>query len=117
MAGPSSRVDGVRVSGPLVAFVDAYAAELAARAYRPLSVVNELRQVGWLSGWLEAQGLSAADLDCGRVEEFLAWQRAVGRSRSQWSRPGLLVLLDMLRGLGVVGEERVAELSGSGLLV
>ena len=113
MARPSSKVDGVRVSGPLVAFVDAYAAELAARGYRPLSVVNELRQVGRLSGWLAAQGLSGEDLDCGRVEEFLAWQRAVGRSRSQWSRPGLLVLLDVLRGLGVVGEEPVAELSGS----
>lgn len=113
IARPSSSVDGVRVSGSLVGFVDAYAAELAARGYRPLSVVAELRQVGRLSGWLEALGLSAADLDCGRVEEFLAWQRAVGRSRSQWSRPGLLVLLDVLRGLRVVGEERVAELSGS----
>jgi site-specific recombinase XerD len=117
MAGPSSRVDGVRVSGPLVAFVDAYSAELAARGYRPLSVVGELRQVGRLSGWLEAQGLSAVDLDRGRVEQFLAWQRTAGRSRSQWSRPGLLVLFDVLRGLGVAGEERVAELSESALLV
>ena len=63
MARASSRVDGVRVSGPLAAFVDAYAAELTARGYRPLSVVNELRQVGRLSGWLAAQGLSAADLE------------------------------------------------------
>ena len=117
MAWPSSRVDGVRVSGPLVAFVDAYAAELAARGYRPLSVVAELRQVGRLSGWLAAQGLSVEDLDCGPAEEFLVWQRAVGRSRSQWSRPGLLVLLDVLRGLGVVAEEPVAELSASELLV
>lgn len=117
MARPSSRVDGVRVTGPLGAFVDAYAGELAARGYRPLSVVGELRQVGRLSRWLEAQGLSTADLDCGRVEEFLAWQRAVGRSRSQWSRPGLLVLLEVLRDLVVVGEEPVAELSGSELLV
>jgi len=117
MARPSSRVDGVRVWGPLAAFVDAYQVELAARGYRPLSVVGELRQVGRLSGWLEAQGLSTADLDSGRVEEFLAWQRAGGRSRAQWSRPGLLVLLDVLRDVGVLGEEPVAELSGSGRLL
>ncbi|MGH2870961.1 MAG: tyrosine-type recombinase/integrase [Solirubrobacteraceae bacterium] len=117
MARPSSSVDGVRVSGPLAAFVDAYAAELAALGYRPLSVVGELRQVGRLSGWLDAQGFSAADLGCGLVEGFLAWQRAAGRSRSQWSRPGLLVLLDVLRGLGVVAAEPVAEPSASELLV
>jgi integrase/recombinase XerD len=117
MARPSSRVEGVRVSGPLAAFADAYAEELAARGYRPLSVVNELRQVRRLSGWLGAQGWSAAELSASRVEGFLVWQRAGGRFRAEWSRPGLLVLLGVLRGLGVVGEEPVAELSGSDLLV
>ena len=52
-----------------------------------------------------------------RVDEFLAWQRAGGRFRSEWSRPGLVVLLDVLRGVGVLGDEPAAELSGSELLV
>lgn len=114
MAGPSSRVF---VRGPLAAFVDVYAAELAARGYRPLTVVNELRQVRRLSAWLEAGGLSAGDLSGRRVEEFLAWQRAGGRFRAEWSRPGLRVLLEVLRGLGVVGDEPAAEASAAEVLV
>jgi hypothetical protein len=39
------------------------------------------------------------------VEEFLAWQRAGGRHCCQWSRPGLVCLLEVLRGLGVLGAE------------
>ena len=39
------------------------------------------------------------------------------RFRAEWSRPGLLVLLEVLRDLGVVGEEPVVEVSGSELLV
>jgi integrase/recombinase XerD len=94
------------MTGPLVPFADVYAAELRRRGYTPLTVAGELRQVGRLSRWLEAGGLSAADLSGGRVERFLAWQRAGGRHRSQWSRPGLVCLLEVLRGLGVlVGEQ------------
>ncbi len=90
------------MTGPLAAFADAYAAELKERGYTPLTAVNELRQVGRLSRWLDAGGLGAADLSGERVEEFLVWQRAGGRHRAEWSRPGLICLLDVLRGLGVV---------------
>jgi integrase/recombinase XerD len=105
VAGPASRVSRVLMTGPLAPFADAYAAELRERGYAPLSIVNELRQVGRLSGWLEARGLSAADLSGERVEQFLAWQRASGRHRCQWSRPGLACLLGVLRGLGVLAAE------------
>jgi integrase/recombinase XerD len=105
VAGPASRVSRVLMTGPLAPFADAYAAELRERGYAPLSIVNELRQVGRLSGWLEARGLSAADLSGERVEQFLAWQRAGGRHRCQWSRPGLACLLGVLRGLGVLAAE------------
>lgn len=108
MARPASRVSRVLMSGPLAAFADAFAAELRERGYTPLTVVNELRQVGRLSRWLEASGLSAADLGGERVEEFLAWQRAGGRHRAGWSRPGLVCLLDVLRGLGVLAVESSA---------
>ena len=102
MAEPSSRVCRVLMTGPLTPFADAFAAELRARGYTPLTTAGELRQVGRLSRWLQAGRLSAADLTEERVEEFLAWQRAGGRHRSQWSRPGLVCVLEVLRGVGVL---------------
>jgi len=107
----------VLVSGPLAEFVDAYSAELAARGYRPLTVVGELRQVRRLSAWMTAQGLAVEQLDRSRVEEFLCWQRAGGRFRATWSRPGLLVLLEVLRGFGVLNEEPEAKRSERELLL
>ena len=70
-----------------------------------------MRQVGRLSGWLEPRGLSAAELNVERVEQFLVWQRAGGRHRAGWSRPGLLCLLDVLDGLGVLVGEKPARAS------
>jgi hypothetical protein len=49
--------------------------------------------------------VGVAELTRERVEEFLAVQRAVGRHRSQWSRPGLLCLMEVLAGVGVIGAE------------
>jgi integrase/recombinase XerD len=105
MAGPSSRVSRVLMTGPLAPFADAFAAELRARGYTPLTTAGELRQVARLSRWLEAGGLSVGDLGEERVEEFLIWQRVGGRHRSQWSRPVLLCVLEVLRGIGVLGPE------------
>ena len=105
MAVSASRASRVLMAGPLAVFADAYAAELRSRGYTRLSTVNLLRQVGRLSGWLEARGLGASELGGDRVEEFLVWQRAGRRHRCQWSRPGLLCLLDVLCGLGVLAAE------------
>jgi len=44
-----------------------------------------------------------------RVDEFLAFQRAGGRHLAGWSRPGLLCLLEVLRGQGVVPAEEPAR--------
>ena len=101
MAGPSSRVSRVLVAGPLASFVESYSVELRRRGYTERSAVGALRQVGRLSRWLEAGGLSAGELTRERVEQFLVWQRDQGRHRCQWSRPGLVCLLDVLDGLGV----------------
>lgn len=100
MAKPVSRVSRVVMTGPLAQFADPYALELGKRGYTPLTAVNQLRQVARLSRWLEAGGLTAAELTGERVEQFLAVQRASGRYHGQWSRPGLLCLLDVLRALG-----------------
>lgn len=103
MVKAKSRVSGVVMAGPLASFCDAYRLELSSRGYTPRSVVPQLRQMGRLSQWLQGRGLTAAQLDECRVEEFLVAQRAEGRHRSQWSRSGLVCLLAVLRKEGVVG--------------
>jgi len=105
MAKARSRVSRVLMTGPLAPYATSYRQELEKRRYTRLSAVNQLRQVGRLSRWLETQSLSAADLTVERVDEFLALQRSAGRTRSQWSRPGLLCLLDVLQELGVATSE------------
>lgn len=108
MAKSKSRVSRVLMRGPLAPFADAYRAELERRGYSPLSTVNALRQVGRLSLWLEAGGFRASELSEEKVERFLAWQRAAGRHRSQWSRPGLVCLLEVLRAVGALAIEEPA---------
>ena len=109
MAGAASRISRVRVTGRLAPFAEEYRRELRERGYTERSAVNELRQVARFSGWLQASRLSVSELGPGRVEEFLGWQRAVGRHRSQWSRPGLVCLLDVLRELGVPAAGQPAQ--------
>jgi len=105
------------VTGPLVPFVEAYRRELRRRGYTPRSAVNELRQVARLSRWLEDRGLAPARLNRERVEEFLAFQRAKGRHRSQWSRPGLCCLLEVLENLDELEHEEPAVVSPSEALL
>jgi len=109
MARPMSRLSRVLMTGPLAPFADAYGFELKQRGYTQRTAVNQLRQVTRLSRWLEASGLTVAELSVERVEEFLAVQRASGRHRASWSRPGLLCLLDVLRARGVLTAEEPAE--------
>src|SRR5262249_33791270 len=84
MAKPTSRIGRVLMTGPLAPFAGAYRLALAQRGYTPLTAVNESRQVGRLSRWLEASGLAACELSGERIEEFLAFQRASGRVRATW---------------------------------
>lgn len=111
MARPTSRVSRVLMTGPLAPFADAYRAELDRRGYTRRTVIGELRQVARFSRWLEADALTVAEVTEARVEEFLVWQRSEGRHRSQWSRPGLRCLLDVLRGLAVLAPEEPAVTS------
>src|SRR5437899_172969 len=111
MGKPSSRVSKVLMSGPLAPFADAFAVDLRRRGYTELTTVVELRQVGRLSGWLDAHGFSAEDLGRGLVEQFLAWQRTGGRHRAGWSRPGLLCLVEVLNSLGVLQSDKPMPLS------
>lgn len=105
MAGPTSKVCRVVVTGPLAPFQEAYAAELQARGYTPLTMVNQLRLVGRLSGWLGVAGRGASELSAGVVDAFLVGQRADGWHRAGLSRPALVCLLDVLRAVGALDAE------------
>lgn len=118
MARPTSRVSGVVMTGPLAPFEEAYREELRERGYTVRSAVCEVRQVARFSRWLDAGGVSVAGANEVRIEEFLAWQRAEGRYRSQRSRPGLRCMLDVLRALGVAAaEEPAAPCSATDVLL
>ncbi len=91
----------VRVTGPLVPYVDGFWSELAAAGYTAWSVEAQLRLMAHVSRWLEAQGLGASDLTSEAVEEFLRARRREGYV-DRLSPRGLVPLLDYLRGLDVV---------------
>jgi site-specific recombinase XerD len=93
---------------PIAPYAEAYRTELKMRGYTALSAVNELRQVARLSRWLAERDLTVAEFNARRVEEFIAFQRGNGIGRAQWSRPGLVCLLEVLGNLGVLGEEEPA---------
>jgi integrase/recombinase XerD len=116
MSGPASRVSKVLMSGPLAPFAEQYRLELLARGYTVRSAVNELRQVGRLSCWLDEGGLEARELSREQIEEFLVVQRRAGRVRSQ-SRPGLLCLLAVLQEQGVTAEPAAAPPSPRQMLL
>jgi integrase/recombinase XerD len=118
MPRPTSRLSRVVVTGPMAPFAEAYRLELLRRGYTPRSAVNMSRQVARLSRWLEDRELGAELLDRELVEEFLAFERAVGTHRSQWSRPGLWCLLEVLEVLGALEhEERAPALSSTETLL
>lgn len=106
MARPRTRVSRVLMTGPLATHADAYEAEVRGRGYTALSTVNELRQVGRMSAWMATRSVTAAEMSVELVDEFLAWQRAQGRQRASWSRPGLVCMVELLRSLGVIEAER-----------
>jgi integrase/recombinase XerD len=90
----------VRVSGPLSAYRDGFAEELARQGRTAGSARRQVLLLAHLSRWLDSRGLGAADLTPGRVEEFLGARRAAGYALGV-SQRGLLPLPGYLRGLGM----------------
>ena len=91
---------GLVWSGPLSAFESGYVRWLVGRGFRPGAVADRLGQFRALSRWLEARGLPVAELDPGRVEEFLDARRAAGY-RSYVAASSVRLPLDYLIGIGV----------------
>lgn len=101
MGRPISRVSKVVVSGPLAPFVAAYVSKLEGRGYTPLTTVNALRMMALMSRWLEGSGLTVADLNSTRVDQFVEARRAAGYTLSCSGR-SLVSLVEMLVEAGVV---------------
>ena len=91
---------GMVSPGPLSAFEAGYVRWLVERGFRPGAVADRLGQFRALSRWLAARGLPVAELDPGRVEEFLDARCAAG-CRSYVAASSLRLPLEYLIGIGV----------------
>ena len=66
------------VEGPLAPFVDGLRRELAGRGYALDTIVDHVRLLADLSGWLSVRGMAVADLTGQAAREFLRDRRAAG---------------------------------------
>lgn len=112
MGRPTSKVAKVVVRGPLAPFSAAYRSWLTDLGYTPLTIVNELRQIGRLSRWMVGADVAVADLTMKSLEGFLEERRAVAGS-ANCSLQGLRMLLAVLHDLGVVPVERLSAPAGA----
>ncbi len=94
---------GIRISGPLAAYVDGFAAELARLGYTPGSAAHQLRLLAHLSGWLERQDRGPS-VGLEELGDFVAVRRAEGR-RFYVSMRGISPLVEFLDGVGLVAPE------------
>ena len=100
MANP----DRVRVTEPLAAFKDGFAAELVRQGYRPNAVACQLQLMAHLSRWMALRGVDAAGLTAPVMAEFLVARRDAGYVL--WLSPKALApLMTHLRRRGVSGPE------------
>lgn len=96
--------------GPLVPWLDGFAAELAGQGYQEGTAMLLMRLARRLSSWLEDHELGSADLNAEMVGAFLNDVRADGRSLQPTGRT-LAGLLRYLREMGVVPPLSPAPLS------
>jgi integrase/recombinase XerD len=93
-------VSEVRVRGPLAGHAVGFGEFLAGQGYTPGSARLQMHLVAQLSRWLDAEGLTAADLTELTAERFVAGRRA-RVERLFRSRRALGPIIGYLRGLGV----------------
>jgi hypothetical protein len=94
------------VPGPLAEYVDGFRAELDRLGYTAGSREYKVNQVGRLSRWLAVQGLTASDLDQGRLAAFLTTM-ATSRRRPP-AKAAMKPLLDFLHAQGVLAPAAAA---------
>lgn len=90
----------VRVSGPLAVHAVDFGEELTRRGFPPERAARHVQLLAHLSRWLEAEGLSAAELTEELVAEFLRARRADGYAEVPTAR-WVITLLGYLPALRV----------------
>ncbi len=101
----------VKVTGPLVGYVDGFIATLEADGYRRDSVCHHVELLAHMSGWLEEHRLGAIDFTSTFVEEFLRSRKTEGCYRLL-SGKGVAPLLSYLRASGAIPGPLAAGDSG-----
>ena len=91
----------VRIRGPLLAHAQGFWAELRRQGYAAESAGNQLRLAAHLGLWLQAKGLTLADLREDVVAEFLRSRRRRGYTH-YFARRAVAPLLNHLRQAGVI---------------
>jgi hypothetical protein len=71
----------VRVSGPLAPMVHPFRLELIHRGFTPRSAQDNAYVLAHLSRWLGHEGLTPAELDIERLNEFVLARQAAGYRR------------------------------------
>lgn len=71
----------VGASGPLGGYAAGFRDHLSEQGYAPSTVVDHVRLLAAVSGWLASRGLEAGDLTDARVEAFVRARRSAGRAR------------------------------------
>lgn len=90
-----------RKPGDLGKYIQGMQSTLLALGYTPGATRNMLKVVGQIGRWLQAEGLSVADLDEEQVECFIAARRRAGYRQVQ-HRGVFLALLRFLRTMDVI---------------
>lgn len=106
MAGPVSKVIEVRVPGVLAPFAAGFKSALLERGYTPLSAVVQMQLMVHLSRWMDAQGLSVAELTPERVQAYVSGRRAAGY-RGLIGLRAMAPLMLFLAGQGALPVEQV----------
>ncbi len=91
----------VRVSGPLLPFVDGFRVDLLGQGYSLWGAQEQLYLLAHVSRWLGSEKLEVAALTPDRLERYFVWRRRQGY-RHSLSPLSLRRLLGYLDGLGVL---------------
>jgi integrase/recombinase XerD len=96
-----SKVSKVEVVGSLAPFAVRFESRLGELGYTALTTTCAMRSMARLSRWLDAGGMTVADLSRERVEQYLGERRAAGRTGASSPR-SMAALLGLLGSLGVL---------------
>jgi integrase/recombinase XerD len=101
LEGVAQRRRRIVVDGPLAPFADGLREDLAGQGFATDTIVDHVRRLAELSGWLSTHGLSPAALTSEVVREFQRARRAAG-VRVGVNERALAPLLEYLRREGAV---------------